>query len=188
MEKMVFPRVVTQLQTTWSVLSMSVVMSTIDKGAEMAVNACAESGVSPIGFAVTPQYASWNGVSTQPLRAIIQELASDFGDSTSEIFAEVELALCQQISLKVAQQHPALLPFTVIGYYANNHKIFSHHVMARSMKNAFYVCASDERFLEADPEFICAIESHVKEAENIEYAGDSVVKGDTVLQQAEVYS
>ena len=77
-------------------------------------------------------------------------------------------------------------PYTVIGIHAQNAQIFSEFVMANNRTHAFSVCASKEEF--QDAEFVCSIDGHAKEGENINFPGAALVHTDTVLEQSEVFS
>jgi hypothetical protein len=75
--------------------------------------------------------------------------------------------------------------FTVIGIHSHSGQIFAEHVEANNRTHAFFVCASYENYSDAD--FVCAIDGHNLEGALINFAGDSLVDADTILEQPEVF-
>lgn len=79
-------------------------------------------------------------------------------------------------------------PFTVISYNEETGQIYSDHVEAESMSQAFSVAAEERADESVDVVFIAALAGHQTEGDGqIDFAGESGVYGFTILEQPEVF-
>lgn len=75
-------------------------------------------------------------------------------------------------------------PFTVIGYYEESGQIFSDHVLADTAGGAFAASAAER----PDACYVCAMPGHLFEGNHVEFPGDGVVDGATILEQTDVFA
>lgn len=74
--------------------------------------------------------------------------------------------------------------YTVIAFNESTGKIVNCTVEAKDKSNAFWVAAQNNPELT----YIASLEGEFVEGQGIEFAGDSTVTGETILEQQELYN
>lgn len=75
-------------------------------------------------------------------------------------------------------------PFTVISFDDESGQLYSDHVFASSSAYAQTLVAIQR----TDVNFVAIIPGHLKEGEDIDYAGESIVHASDILGQPDVYA
>jgi len=78
-----------------------------------------------------------------------------------------------------------LLPFTVVGIYADNNQILCDHVLALDGLHAFAQAA--DRYADRELNFVSAHPGHLYEDTDVFFPGESLVGVSTVLEQPEIF-
>lgn len=77
--------------------------------------------------------------------------------------------------------------FTVISVCPESGQIMSDHVLAESSGQSFLVAAK-LRGDQSNIEFVASLRSFLEEGDEIEFPGDGVVSGETILEQEDVFA
>lgn len=141
----------------------------------------AKPSVNSDNFTIDSSFCDWNDISTSEIVDIIDSVAYNFGVHQSHNYKLAVEYICEKIN-----DHFALKQFTVISYCENKGSIFSDFVLARNKQHAFSISAQLPNRLSSN--YICAIDGHISEGDIIDYAGDSCVDRETILQQSDVYA